>query len=78
MKKILTAQKIVDSMPTVEEIQERKEEKWIPVNIPYDNVQAHKVAAQRELICNLNAMNDELQAKLDKIKQIVNENEICN
>ena len=30
------------------------------------------IATQREVICNLNAMNDELQAKLDKIKQIVN------
>lgn len=39
-------------------------------DIPYDNVQ-EKVATQRELICNLNAMNDELQAKLDKIEQIV-------
>lgn len=32
-----------------------------------------KIATQREGICNLNAMNDELQAKLDKIEQIVNE-----
>lgn len=30
------------------------------------------IETQRELICNLNAMNDELQSKLDKIKQIVN------
>jgi chromosome condensin MukBEF complex kleisin-like MukF subunit len=29
------------------------------------------IETQRELICNLNAMNDKLQAKLDKIKQIV-------
>lgn len=47
-------------------------EKWIPENIPYDNIQEHKVVTQRELICNLNAMNDELQAKLDKIEQIIN------
>lgn len=52
------------------EIQERKEEKWIPVNSPYDNVQEHKVVTQREVIYNLNTMNDELQAKLDKIEQI--------
>lgn len=32
----------------------------------------NEIATQREVICNLNAMNDELQAKLDKIKQIVN------
>ena len=32
----------------------------------------NEIATQREIICNLNAMNDELQAKLDKIKQIVN------
>jgi hypothetical protein len=31
-----------------------------------------KIATQREVICNLTAMNDELQAKLDKIEQIVN------
>lgn len=30
-----------------------------------------KIATQREVICNLNAMNDELQDKLDKIEQIV-------
>ncbi len=30
-----------------------------------------KIATQREVICNLNAMNDELQAKVDKIEQIV-------
>ena len=28
------------------------------------------IATQREVICNLTAMNDELQAKLDKIRQI--------
>lgn len=33
----------------------------------------NEIATQREVICNLNAMNDELQAKLDKIEQIVNE-----
>lgn len=30
-----------------------------------------EVATQREVICNLNVINDELQAKLDRIKQIV-------
>lgn len=30
------------------------------------------IATQREVICNLNAMNDELQAKVEKIRQIVN------
>lgn len=29
------------------------------------------IATQREVICNLTAMNDELQAKLDKIKEIM-------
>lgn len=33
----------------------------------------NEIATQREVICNLTAMNDELQAKLDKIEQIVNE-----
>jgi uncharacterized coiled-coil protein SlyX len=32
-----------------------------------------EVATQREVICNLNAMNDELQAKLDKIEQVVDD-----
>lgn len=31
-----------------------------------------EIATQREVICNLTSMNDELQAKVDKIKQIVN------
>ena len=31
-----------------------------------------EIATQREVICNLNVMNDELQANIDKIKQIVN------
>ena len=33
----------------------------------------NEIATQREVICNLNAMNDELQAKLDKIRQIVSD-----
>ena len=37
-----------------------------------------KITTQREIICNLNAMNDELQAKLDKIEQIINDwNDDC-
>ena len=33
-----------------------------------------KIATQREVICNLTAMNDELQAKIDNaIKEIENE-----
>ena len=34
----------------------------------------NEIATQREVICNLNAMNDELQAKLDEIEQLLNEN----
>ncbi len=34
----------------------------------------NEIATQREVICNLNAMNDKLQAKLDKIEQLLNEN----
>lgn len=33
----------------------------------------NEIATQREVICNLNTMNDELQSKLDKIEQIVND-----
>ncbi|SET05863.1 hypothetical protein SAMN02910413_1682 [Pseudobutyrivibrio sp. C4] len=38
----------------------------------------NEIATQREVICNLNAMNDELQAKLDKIKQIVSDYGLTN
>ena len=33
----------------------------------------NEITTQREVICNLNAMNDELQTKLNKIEQIINE-----
>ena len=36
------------------------------------------IATQREVICNLTAMNDELQAKLDKIRQIVSDYGLTN
>jgi chromosome condensin MukBEF complex kleisin-like MukF subunit len=36
------------------------------------------IATQREVICNLNAMNDELQAKLDRIEQIVSDYGLTN
>lgn len=37
-----------------------------------------EIATQREVICNLTAMNDELQAKLEKIKQIVSDYGLIN
>lgn len=39
---------------------------------PLVEIQERKVENQQEVICNRNAMSDELQAKLDKIEQITN------
>ena len=38
----------------------------------------NEIATQREVICNLNAMNDKLKAKLDGIEQIVKDHDNDN
>lgn len=38
----------------------------------------NEIATQREVICNLNAMNDKLQGKLDRVKQTVSDYGLTN